>query len=77
MKSILINTKSKKELDFVSELLTKLKISSRTLNSEDIEDIGMGELMKEADRTKTISRDVIMKKLTKWELSSYLNSMMT
>lgn len=77
MKSILINTKSKKELDFVSELLTKLKISSRTLNSEDIEDIGMGELMKEADRTKTISRDVIMKKLTKWELSSYLNSTMT
>jgi len=77
MKSILINTKSKKELDFVSELLTKLKISSRTLNFEDIEDIGMGELMKEADRTKTISRDVIMKKLTKWELSSYLNSMMT
>ncbi|UXE65127.1 MAG: hypothetical protein KA713_11525 [Chryseotalea sp. WA131a] len=65
MKSILINTKSKKELDFVSELLTKLKISSRTLNFEDIEDIGMGELMKEADRTKTISRDVIMKKLTK------------
>jgi hypothetical protein len=37
----------------------------------------MGELMKEADRTKTISRDVIMKKLTKWELSSYLNSTMT
>ena len=65
MKSILINTKSKKELDFVSELLNKLQISSRTLNSEDIEDIGMGELMKEADRTKTISRDVIMKKLTK------------
>jgi len=63
MKSIVITPKDARELKFVSELLKKLGITSRVLNEEDKEDIGMSVLMEEVDRTNTVSREEIMKKL--------------
>lgn len=63
MKSVVITPKNKRELDFVSQLLEKLNISSRELSLEEMEDIGMTQLMHETDRSKKVSREQIMKKL--------------
>ena len=63
MKPLVVSPRKKKEFDFVNELLAKLNISTRSLSKEEIEDLGMIKLMKEADRTKKVSKEVIFKKL--------------
>ena len=63
MKPVVIAPKNKKEFDFVSELLLKLNISTRSLTQDEIEDLGMSKLMREVDRTKRVSKEAIMKKL--------------
>lgn len=63
MKSVVITPKTRKELEFVSNLLKKLGISSKLLSIEEVEDLGLAVLMKEADRSKKISRNIIVKKL--------------
>ena len=63
MKPVVITPKNKKEFDFVSLLLNKLKISSRILSTEEIEDLGLAKLMRDADRSNKVSRETIMKKL--------------
>jgi hypothetical protein len=63
MESMIITPKNKKELQFISDLLSKLGIQSTKLSLEEKEDIGLGLLMKEADRSKKVSENVIMKKL--------------
>jgi hypothetical protein len=63
MKPVIITPRNKKEFDFVAELLGKLNISTRTLSQEELEDIGMSKLMREADRHKKVSREQVMKKL--------------
>ena len=50
-------------MKFVSDLLSKLQISSRALTEDELEDFGMSILMKEADRSKKVSREAVMKKL--------------
>jgi len=63
MKSILVKPKSIKEFEFLSGLLQKLGVASRTLTENEIEDIGMSLLMKQADRAKKVSRESVMRKL--------------
>lgn len=63
MKALIIKSKSESELKFISDLLKKLGVSTRLMDVEEIEDIGMSILMKKVDRTKKISRETIMKKL--------------
>lgn len=63
MKAVVIQPKDKSELEFISNLMKKLGIRSSVLQVEDIEDLGLAQLMKEADRTKKVSRETIMKKL--------------
>jgi hypothetical protein len=63
MESVIITPRNKKEMEFVSQLLNKLGITSKKLSVEEKEDIGLGLLMQEADRSKKISEQVIMKKL--------------
>ena len=65
MEAILIKPKDSAELNFVSELLEKLKIRSNVLNLEEFEDIALGELMSASDRNEKVSRSEIMKKLGK------------
>ena len=62
MTSIVITPKNKSELDLISNLLKKLKINISFLSEEEKEDLGLKILMKEANRTKTVSRDTVMKK---------------
>ena len=65
MNTLLVNTKDEQELQLVQDLLSKMKIKTRILSSEEKEDIGLLGLMKEADRTKKVTRATIMKKLNK------------
>jgi hypothetical protein len=64
MKALVIKPKNDKELRFVSDLLKKLGISSYSVSLEDLEDIGLSKLMREADKSKKASRSEIMKKLS-------------
>jgi hypothetical protein len=63
MSYIVINPKSSEELKFISELLKKLGVKSKVLSDEDSEDLGLALLMREADRTETVSEEEIMSKL--------------
>jgi len=63
MSSIIISPKNAKELEFVRELLDKMKIRNKLLTEEEREDLGMSVLMSKADRRRKVSRDVVMKKL--------------
>jgi hypothetical protein len=63
MKSLIISPKNKEELKFVEALLNKLGVATKALTEEEIEDAGLSLLMKDVDRTKKVSKEVIMKKL--------------
>ena len=63
MASIIVSTKNKSELTLLRSILKKMGISSKILSESDQEDIALGYLMAKADRTKTVSREKIMKKL--------------
>ncbi len=63
MKALLVKSKSQTEMKFISDLLKKLGVSTRIMDTEEIEDYGMSILMKDVDRSKKVSREVVMKKL--------------
>lgn len=63
MSSIVVNPKSQKELQFISELLSKLGVRSKVLSDEELEDLGLAVMMKDVDRSEVASEDEIMRKL--------------
>jgi hypothetical protein len=63
MSSIVVNPKSEKELQFISELLKKLGVNARVLSDEDTEDLGLSILMKDVDRSDIAPEDEVMSKL--------------
>ncbi|WP_420582799.1 hypothetical protein [Reichenbachiella sp.] len=63
MSSIVINPKNEKELRFVAELLKKLGVASKVLSDEEQEDLGLGLLMKDVDRSDLTSEDDVLGKL--------------
>lgn len=65
MDTILVSPKDIKEFQLISDIFSKMKIKTKVLSSDEKEDLYFGELMKEADRTQKVSREVIMKKLRK------------
>lgn len=64
MKSLVITPKDTKELNFVSELLQKMGISSKVLSEEEKEDAGLLLMMQESDKNDTVSRQEIVSKLS-------------
>ncbi len=62
-KALVVEPRTKSDLKFLSDLLDKLGIKSSLVDEEAIEDAGLSSLMKEADRTKKVSRKSVMKKL--------------
>jgi len=64
-KTLLVKPRTKGDLKLLSELLKKLKIESSLVDDEQLEDAGLALLMKEADRSRKVSRDLIMKKLSR------------
>lgn len=65
MNTILVTPKDAQEFQFISDLFSKMNIETKVLSLEEKEDLNFGELMKEADRNKKVSRDTIMKNLKK------------
>jgi hypothetical protein len=63
MNSFVITPRNKAEYQFLFSLMQKLKLNSKELSREEIEDAGLLYLMKQADRSKTVSRDSVLKKL--------------
>jgi hypothetical protein len=63
MKAVLVQPKNQREMDFISQLLNKLGVSSHLMTEEEIEDLGLSMMMKNADRSKKVSRESVMRKL--------------
>jgi len=63
MKTMMIQLKDDVEEHLILGLLKKMSIQSKVLSIDDIEDIGLGEMMSKVDRSKKVSRDLVMNKL--------------
>lgn len=63
MKTMMIQLKDDAEEQLISDLLKKMSIQSKVLTIDDIEDIGLGEMMLKVDRSKKVSRELVMNKL--------------
>jgi hypothetical protein len=63
MESIVISPKTRDEAKLITDLLEKMKISSKIITEEEKEDMGLLMMMKEVDRNEIVSREEIMKKL--------------
>lgn len=63
MNSIVISPKDPNEFQFLKSLLEKLGVKSKVLSDEDMEDLGMAVLMKDADRSDHVSEAEVLNKL--------------
>lgn len=63
MKAILIKPETTADLEFILSLMQKLGTTVQIVDSEELEDLGMSILLRDADRTKTVSRAEVMRKL--------------
>lgn len=63
MDALIIKSKNRSDLKLISELVKKMGLEFKSLSEEEIEDLGLTILMKQADRTKTVSRETVMRKL--------------
>jgi hypothetical protein len=63
MKGILITPKNQAELKFLADLLNKLGIASATMSEEEMEDMGLSNLLKTVNKSRKVSRETIMTKL--------------
>ncbi|MDO8929236.1 MAG: hypothetical protein Q7J86_05245 [Bacteroidota bacterium] len=64
MKTLVIQLKDDAEMQLISGLLKKMRIQSKVLTTEDMEDIGLGEMMLKVDRSDKVSRELVMNKLS-------------
>lgn len=63
MSSIVVSPKNPNEFQFLSELLKKLGADVKVLSDEDMEDIGLSILLKEADRSEVASEEEVLSNL--------------
>jgi len=63
MESIIVTPKNQEEFRLLTDLLAKMDISSKVLSEEEKEDIGLGNLLREADLTEKVSREEIFLRL--------------
>ncbi len=60
---MVITPKSQTEFKFINDLLKKLGIASATMSKEEIEDIGLSKMLKAVDKSKKVSKEIILQKL--------------
>ncbi|HEY3875807.1 MAG TPA: hypothetical protein VGM92_10040 [Candidatus Kapabacteria bacterium] len=65
MESLVISPSNPEDFSFLKRLMEKMHIPTRVLSDDEKEDMGMGMLMMEADRNERVSREEIMRKLSK------------
>jgi hypothetical protein len=63
MEVAIVQSEDKADLKLLAELARKMGIRFKVLTEEQKADIGMGLLMKEADRSQKVSEEEIMRKL--------------
>jgi hypothetical protein len=63
MAALVVEAKDKSELKLVMDMLKKMRVRSRLVPESEKEDFALGYLIEQADRTKKVSRERIMKKL--------------
>ena len=63
MQSLLITPKDKAELELLSALLARLNVATIAIDEAYREDIGLGMLLQEADRSEHVSRESVFKAL--------------
>ncbi|MFN4147619.1 MAG: hypothetical protein ACK4GN_17475 [Runella sp.] len=63
MDSLIVTPRNKAEKNLIAKMLQKMDIKVSILSEEDKEDLGLSMLMKEADRSKKVSKEVILQKL--------------
>ena len=63
MESLIVTPANKEELALIKAVLEKMNLKTRILTDEEQEDMGLSFLMSQADRSKTVSREEVMKKL--------------
>jgi hypothetical protein len=63
MDALIIKSDNRSDLELLKKLVNKMGLQSKSLSEEDIEDLGLAMMMKKADRSKTISREKVFKKL--------------
>lgn len=63
MDALIIKSQNRSDLKLIKELVKKMGLESKSLTEEDLEDLGLTMLMKQADRSNTVSREEIMGKL--------------
>jgi hypothetical protein len=63
MAALVVEAKDKSELKLVMDVLKKMRVRSRLVSESEKEDFALGYLIEQADRTKKVSRERIMKKL--------------
>ncbi|MBC7401252.1 MAG: hypothetical protein H7289_15040 [Mucilaginibacter sp.] len=63
MESIVISPKTQDEFKLITDLLEKMRISSKVITDEEKEDFGLLAMMKEVDLDDLVTREEVMKKL--------------
>jgi hypothetical protein len=63
MEKLIVTVKDKHEMQLVSDLLKRMRISTKPLTEEQCEDLGLTMMIHEADRTEKVSREQVMRKL--------------
>ncbi len=63
MEVAIVQSEDKANLKLLAELARKMGIQFKILTEDQKEDMGMGLLMKEADRSQKVSEEEIMRKL--------------
>ncbi|MEZ4904328.1 MAG: hypothetical protein R2822_22550 [Spirosomataceae bacterium] len=57
------NPRNKTEQKLLADLLTKMKVKVSVLTDDDKESLGMAVLLKEADRSKKVTKEAVLQKL--------------
>ncbi|MDL2262494.1 hypothetical protein LJC11_03210 [Bacteroidales bacterium OttesenSCG-928-I21] len=63
MSAIIITSDNDSNLKIMLELAKRLKLKTRKINIEDIEDAGLYYAIKEGEKTPPVSTDAVIKKL--------------
>jgi hypothetical protein len=63
MESLLITSKNKSDIDLIRKLVEKMGLSIVSLNEEEREEFALLRAMLKADRSKKVSKSLILKKI--------------
>ena len=71
MSTLIVNSDNKEDLKLFMELANRLGLTTKILSKEDKEDIALYKAMLEGRKTKYVSREAVMKKLSSsWNVVS-------